>query len=161
MAGIDPKIRMPAKGDPLTSRQVETISTWIDQGANWPASATVVLADKCDHWAFKPLTDPQPPAVNDGGWSRTPIDRFIFAKLQEKGLHPAPPADKRTLLRRVYFDITGLPPTPEEMSAFLSDASPDAYEKMVDRLLASPALRRALGAALDGHRPLRRDARQR
>jgi hypothetical protein len=93
-------------------------------------------------WSLKPIVKPVPPAVASAkyaDWPRTPIDRFILAKLLEKGLEPAPPADRRTLLRRVTFDLTGLPPTPEEIDAFLADTSPDAYEKVVDRLLASPA----------------------
>ncbi|HET6251059.1 MAG TPA: DUF1549 and DUF1553 domain-containing protein [Tepidisphaeraceae bacterium] len=101
-------------------------------------AATLSSTDKADHWAFKPITHPDIPKTNDSGWARTPIDEFIFAKLAEKGMKPAPAADKRTLLRRVYFDLIGLPPTPEQMSAFLSDHSPDAYEKVVDSLLASP-----------------------
>ncbi|HKI36897.1 MAG TPA: DUF1549 and DUF1553 domain-containing protein [Gemmataceae bacterium] len=92
-------------------------------------------------WSLEPIVKPVPPAPSGkyAGWPRTPIDRFILAKLLEKGLEPAPPADKRTLLRRVTFDLTGLPPTPEEIDAFLADTSPDAYEKVVERLLASPA----------------------
>jgi hypothetical protein len=93
-------------------------------------------------WSLKPIVKPAPPAVpaaKYAGWPRTPIDHFILAKLLEKDLEPAPPADKRTLLRRVTFDLTGLPPTPEEIDAFLADDSADAYEKVVERLLASPA----------------------
>ncbi len=138
VAGRVPHKRMPAKGELLTPQQVQTLGAWIDQGATWPASASVVLTDKMDHWAFKPLTDPAPPPVSDAVWARTAIDRYILAKLEAKGLHPAPPADPRTLLRRVYFDVIGLPPTPEETAAFLADRSPDAYEKVVERLLASP-----------------------
>ncbi len=90
-----------------------------------------------DHWAFRPLRRPQPPAVN--GECTSPIDRFILARLEREGLPPLPPADRRTLLRRVTFDLTGLPPRPEEMAALLADDSPQAYERAVDRLLASPA----------------------
>src|SRR5436190_17714551 len=92
-------------------------------------------------WSLRPLTKPPVPSTPDGklkSWARTPIDHFILAKLSEKQLHPSPPADKRTLLRRVYFELTGLPPTPEEMAQYLGDKSKDAYEKVVDRLLASP-----------------------
>jgi hypothetical protein len=92
-------------------------------------------------WSLRPLVKPVPPAVRPSGfedWTRTPIDSFILAKLVEKGLHPSPPADRRTLLRRVTFDLTGLPPTADELAAFLADDSPDAYGKVVDRLLASP-----------------------
>ncbi len=90
ISGLDPKIRMPAKGDPLTAAQVETIRMWIDQGAAWPASASNVLADQFDFWSFKPLRNPAPPAVSNEAWVRTPIDRFILATLDSKGLHPAP-----------------------------------------------------------------------
>src|SRR5262249_6502834 len=91
-------------------------------------------------WSLQKLAKPIPPSngAGQGGWARTPIDRFILANLHEKGLTPAPKADKRTLLRRVTFDLTGLPPTPDEIAAFLKDDSPDAYEKVVDRLLRSP-----------------------
>src|SRR6516162_5872566 len=92
-------------------------------------------------WSLRPLVKPAPPATADagqGGWARTPIDRFILAKLREKGLSPSPEADKRTLLRRVTFDLIGLPPAPEEIDAFLKDNAPDAYERVVDRLLRSP-----------------------
>src|ERR1051326_564206 len=90
------------------------------------------------HWSLQPLLKPVVPQVKDQSWARTPIDQFILAKLEEKGLRPSLPAAKRTLLRRVYFDLIGLPPTPAEMDAFLEDRSPVAYERVVDRLLASP-----------------------
>ena len=90
------------------------------------------------HWSLQPLVKPARPKVKDKSWGRTPIDRFILAKLEEKDLKPSPAADKRTLLRRIYFDLLGLPPTPKEMEAFLADRSPEAYEKVVDQLLASP-----------------------
>ena len=89
-------------------------------------------------WSFRPVSEPAPPAVSDGGWSRNDIDRFVFAKLQAEGLTPAAEADRVTLIRRATFDLHGLPPTPAEVSAFVADPSPDAYEKLVDRLLASP-----------------------
>jgi hypothetical protein len=91
-----------------------------------------------DFWSLQKVKDQTPPTVKNAAWARTPIDRFILAKLEAKGLRPAPQADKVTLLRRATFDLTGLPPTPEEVDAFVADASPDAYEKVVDRLLASP-----------------------
>jgi hypothetical protein len=90
------------------------------------------------HWAFEPVRCPQVPAVRDASWPRTPIDRFILAKLEANGLAPAPPADRLTLLRRVTFDLIGLPPAPEEIEAFVSDASSDAFDKVIERLLASP-----------------------
>jgi hypothetical protein len=111
----------------LTAAQIEIIKNWIDSGAKWET-----------HWSFLPPRRPDPPAVQNESWVRTPIDRFVLAKLEKEGLHPSPEADKATLLRRVTFDLTGLPPTPAELEAFLADKSPQAYEKVVDRLLASP-----------------------
>jgi hypothetical protein len=93
---------------------------------------------KAEHWAFRPLTKPAIPVTKDTGWVRNPIDAFVLNKLESKGMNFSPEADRRTLIRRVYFDLTGLPPTPDEVRAFAEDASPDAYEKLVDRLLASP-----------------------
>jgi hypothetical protein len=121
--------RMPPKDNaPLTAGEVATIRAWIDQGAKWPEySATA--ANK-PHWAYQPLRTTA---------DAKSIDAFIHAKLREKGLSPSPPAEKRVWLRRVTFDLTGLPPTPEEMNAFLNDASPEAFAIVVDRLLTSPA----------------------
>jgi mono/diheme cytochrome c family protein len=122
-------MRMPpaASGHKLTPAQIETIKTWIDSGANWQR-----------HWAFVAPVRPGLPAVKQAAWVRTPIDRFVLAKLEQEGLAPSPEADKATLLRRVTFDLTGLPPTPNELQAFLSDNSANAYEKVVDRLISSP-----------------------
>ncbi len=114
-------------GKVLTPQQIELLRTWIDQGAPYAA-----------HWAFVAPVKAPPPKVADAGWVRNPIDQFILARLEREGLHPSPEADKTTLIRRVTLDLTGLPPTPAEVDAFLADASPDAYEKVVDRLLASP-----------------------
>ena len=90
------------------------------------------------HWAFLPLKKIAPPKVKNKAWAKSPIDKFILAKLEARGLLPAPPADKRTLIRRATFDLIGLPPTPEEVDAFLADSSPDAFARVVDRLLDSP-----------------------
>ncbi len=117
----------PYSGRKLTPTQIETIKSWIDSGAKWET-----------HWAYVPPKRPELPAVQDTKWVRNPIDRFVLAKLEKGGLHPSPETDKTTLLRRVTFDLTGLPPTPAELKAFLDDKSPSAYEKVVDRLLASP-----------------------
>jgi hypothetical protein len=103
--------------------------------AGWPSGAA--RADG-DWWSLRPLARPAVPVVKDASWCRTPFDRFILAALEEKGLHPSPPADRATLLRRATYDLHGLPPTPEEIDAFLNDSSTDAYEKVIDRLLASP-----------------------
>ena len=110
------------------------------------------------HWAFQPVAKVgRRRRSSDAAWVRNPVDAFVLARLEERGWTPAPPADRAELIRRVTFDLTGLPPTPEEVEAFVDDASPDAYERVVDRLLAPPALRRALGPALARRGPLRRD----
>lgn len=137
VAGTHADLKMPPSGTPLTARQVGLLRAWIDQGAPWPDSADTV-ADARQHWAYRPLVKPPVPAVKNTAWVSTPVDAFLLARLESQGMKPSPPADKRTLLRRVTFDLIGLPPTPEESDAFLKDETPDAYEKVVDRLLASP-----------------------
>jgi Protein of unknown function (DUF1553)/Protein of unknown function (DUF1549)/Planctomycete cytochrome C len=123
----DPEARMPYHAPPLPSKQIELLRRWIKEGAKWE-----------DHWAFV-APKPQPlPTVKQSGWIRQPLDRFILARLEKEVLAPSPEASKAELLRRVSFDLTGLPPTLEEQASFLADSSPDAYEKQVDRLLASP-----------------------
>src|SRR3984885_8062129 len=123
----DPEDRMPYHAPALSKQQVELIRKWIKQGAQW-----------ADYWAFVP-PQPQPfPGVQRANWARQPWDRLILKRLEREGLRPSPEADKVALLRRVSFDLTGLPPTAAEEQAFLADASPDAYQKQVDRLLASP-----------------------
>jgi hypothetical protein len=123
----DAEDRMPYHAPALSKQQVELIRKWIKQGAPWD-----------DYWAFVP-PKPQPsPGVQRANWARQPLDRFILARLEKEGLQPSPQAEKAALLRRVSFDLTGLPPTTAEDQAFLADTSPDAYEKQVDRLLASP-----------------------
>src|SRR6266567_3731554 len=111
----------------LSSREIDLLTHWIEQGAQWQK-----------HWAFIPPTRPELPEISDRSWPRNPIDYFVKAKLDAEGLKPAPEAAKRVLIRRVSFDLTGLPPTPPQVDAFLRDASPAAYEKVVDRLQASP-----------------------
>src|SRR5262249_45515235 len=107
--------------------QIELLRRWIEQGAKWQ-----------NHWAFIPPERPALPAVKDAAWPRNPIDRFVLARLEKEGLRPAPEAPRATLLRRVTLDLTGVPPTVQEMDAFLADKTPGAYERVVDRLLASP-----------------------
>ncbi len=102
------------------------------------ACSIALAEDRPDHWAFKSPTRPALPAVKDGAWTRNPIDRFVLARLEAEGLKPSPEADRTTLIRRLSLDLVGLPPTPEEVDAFVADTSPDAYERLVDRLLASP-----------------------
>ena len=124
-----PAMRMPPPGSgrTLTGKQVDTIRRWIDEGAKWE-----------EHWAYVPPIRPALPQVKDARWPRNPIDNFILARLEREGLKPSAEADKITLIRRLTFDLTGLPPTPAEISAFLADKSPTAYDNLVDRLLASP-----------------------
>lgn len=145
------KLKMPPTGK-LKDEDQASLRAWVQMGAPWPggeaaraaaakgtrANGRVITEEERKYWAFQPIKNVAPPAVKNEAWVRTPVDRFILAKLEEKGLQPAPAVDKGTLLRRVTFDLTGLPPTEQEMHAFLSDASPQAYEKVVERLLASP-----------------------
>jgi hypothetical protein len=143
------KPRMPM-GEELSEYQIGLLKQWIDKGASWPsdldaapspatqAAIKPISDEQRNYWAFRKPWRSQIPKVKNRSWVRTPIDAFILAKLEEKGLQPSPRADKRTLIRRVTFDLTGLPPTPEEIDAFLADRSPDAYRKVVKRLLANP-----------------------
>ena len=124
---------MPPVGPKLTEAQVALIAKWIDQGANWPATASAA-----PHWAWQPITHPAAPAVKRADWPVNEIDRFVLARLEKENIAPAPEADRATLLRRLSLDVTGLPPTPQEIANFLADARPDAYAREVDRLLASP-----------------------
>ena len=130
------KPAMPPIGERLTAGQVELIRQWIALGAIDDA-ADATAEPETAWWSLRPVIRPEPPASNST-WPRTPIDRFILAKLSEKGLRPSAEASRRTLIRRLTFDLHGLPPTPQEVTAFLDDSSSDAYEKLVDRLLASP-----------------------
>ena len=125
----DKDMRMPPawSGRELTREQIERIRQWIDQGAEWQM-----------HWSFIPPKRPSLPQVKEDAWPRNPIDSFVLARLEGEGLSPSPEADKETLIRRVTLDLTGLPSTPAEVDAFLADKSPQAYEKVVDRLLRSP-----------------------
>src|SRR5207248_1583053 len=112
---------------------------WIDQGAKAPAEETVAAALAASkHWAFRPPIRPPEPAVKNAGWVRNPIDRFILARLEKEGIAPSPEADRVTLVRRLSLDLLGLPPGPEETDEFVNDLRPDAYERLVDQLLASP-----------------------
>ena len=141
-------IAMPPKGK-LTDPEVAALVDWVKAGAPWPGGPGKAAgkgagrglgfsADDRAWWAFQPVREPSIPVVDDRGWSRGPLDRFLFARMKAEGLTPAPEADKLTLIRRATFDATGLPPTPAEVDAFLADDSPDAYESLVDRLLGSP-----------------------
>ena len=131
--------QMPYGGPPLPAEQIQLIRQWIDSGAPGPDStAPLAAVPPVKHWAYTmPVRWPSP-AVKNSAWCRTPIDNFVLARLEKEGLSPAPEASKETLLRRLSLDLIGLPPTTQEMDAYLADKSPDAYEKQVDRLLASP-----------------------
>ena len=146
-------LQMPPKGQ-LPATEVKVLEEWIRLGApdprTGPVSAAVVTTKSArvidvnegrKFWSFRPVENPPVPRVRDenAAWIKTPVDAFILARLEEKGLKPAPPADKRTLIRRATFDLTGLPPTPAEIDAFVADTSPDAFQHVVERLLHSPA----------------------
>jgi len=139
-------LQMPPK-KALLPEQVADLEAWVKGGAVWPqetgsrvATKKVFNLDKRkqEHWCWQPVLDATPPAVKSAEWPRNAVDHFILARLEEKGLKPAPAADRRTLIRRVTFDLTGLPPAPAEVEAFVRDPSPDAFSKVVDALLASP-----------------------
>jgi hypothetical protein len=142
----DKYLQMPPK-ERLTREQVSDFEKWIQLGAPDPRTRTepvLIPSDEINFeaakkfWSFQPISKPALPEVKNPSWPGSPIDHFILAKLEEKGLAPAPPTDKRTLIRRATFDLIGLPPAPEEIEAFLADDSPGAFEKVIDRLLASP-----------------------
>ena len=153
----DHTLQMPPKGR-LAEAEISLLREWVKRGAPWPEervgrgdegkrgskdlttrrpNVTTPHGD-LNFWSFRPLAKTPLPAVKDNAWIRSPIDRFILAKLEAKGIKPSPPADRRTLIRRLTFDLIGLPPTQEEVEAFVADWSPDAFEKVTDRLLASP-----------------------
>ena len=145
----DDRVQMPPDGK-LSEAEIASLTAWVKQSAVWPdgeapvgpasgrpTARKITEVDRA-HWAFQPVRDGEPPGVADEGWPHGAIDRFILAGLEAAGLSPCEPADKRTLLRRATFDLIGLPPTPEETAAFLADESPEAFETVIERLLASP-----------------------
>jgi hypothetical protein len=141
----DDNLRMPPKNKKLASAQIANLEAWVKMGAPDPRDSKAGLAkvetirEKArTHWAFQPIREPKIPAVRNKKFARTPVDNLILARLEAARLAPSPMADKHTLIRRATFDLTGLPPTPEEAAAFEADKSPDAFAKVVDRLLASP-----------------------
>ncbi len=144
---VDADERMPSKGPPLEAQEVAVLRKWIEEGASWPEVAgsavtarkeMVVTRDDREHWAYRKLHTVPVASVKDANWGHGVIDRFILSALEARGIRPNAMADRRTLIRRVYFDVLGLPPTPKEVEEFVADASPDAYEKLVERVLASP-----------------------
>ncbi len=146
----DPEEKMPPKAETLTLEQVATLTAWVKMGAPFPEGPSassdnpkgpIAVRDTSagkKHWAWQPIRSPQIPAVQHTAWVKTPVDNFIAAKLERGGLAPAEQADRATLIRRAYFDLVGLPPMPWEVQAFLDDKTPTAWEKVIDRLLASP-----------------------
>jgi hypothetical protein len=143
VAGSEKGKVMPPEGERLSAEQVILLRAWIDQGADWPeeASRTIAKAEsnpKKVHWAFLVPHHPKEPKIRNRKWVRNPIDSFVLSRLETEQIQPSPEADPATLIRRVSLDLTGLPPTPQEVDEFLADNRPDAYERLVDRLLASP-----------------------
>ena len=141
------KRRMPKEGQPLSGEEIATLSRWIRDGAAWPpVKLPATLGQsiewyeplKREHWAWQPLKDPALPSVGEGSWARDDLDRYILAGLRKAGLEPVEDADAATLLRRVRFDLTGLPPDAGEIDAFLKDRTPGKFARFVDGLLASP-----------------------
>jgi hypothetical protein len=141
VAGLDPDLKMPP-GDrpPLGADEVGLLRAWIEQGAKWPqdGAAAAAQAPRSAHWSFQPVRSPAPPRVSDPGRVRNPIDAFVLARLDAEKLTPSAEADRVTLIRRLSLDLLGLPPEPREVEDFLADTRSDAYERLVDRLLASP-----------------------
>jgi Protein of unknown function (DUF1553)/Protein of unknown function (DUF1549)/Planctomycete cytochrome C len=145
---VDPNLKMPL-GSKLKEQEISDLTSWVKMGAPWPESAKmsqltktvgefIVLPEQRAFWSFQPIRKPALPEVKEKDWVKTPIDRFVLAQLEARGMKPAGAAAKRTLIRRASFDLTGLPPTPEQVEAFLNDSSPNAFSEVVDRLLASP-----------------------
>ena len=149
--GYDGEMKMPPSGK-LKDHEIAALTEWVKMGAPWPGAVPSAASEsrpknsaarsgaeeEKGFWSYQPLKDNTSPQVKNEAWAQSPIDRFILRSLEEKNLKPAPPADKLTLLRRATFDLTGLPPTESEMRDFLADQSPDAFKKVVERLLASP-----------------------
>lgn len=145
IAGIDPEQAMPPDGDRMSPEEIGLIRTWIDQGAIWPASEEIPDPRKekyRSHWAFQPLQQPPLPVplnYRSASWVRTPVDQFVANQIETSKLEPAPAATREELLRRVHFDLTGLPPSPDRVRTFLADNSPEAYSQLVEELLGSNA----------------------
>ena len=143
VGGLVEGVIMPPVGERLTTNQIGVLRAWIDQGALWPDEGGDAVSEESGqkpeltHWAYQPLEKPDPPAVKNSRWVRNPIDAFVLARLEEEGVSPSPQASKYTLIRRVSLDWTGLPPSPREVAAFVADAGPRAFEKVVERLLES------------------------
>src|SRR5437773_921038 len=142
VGGADPEVVMPPAGPRLSEVEVGLFRAWIDTGAVWPQEVVFDggqgARPKSSHWSFQPILHPQPPSVQRASWLKNPIDAFVLAKLESEGIEPSPEAEREKLIRRLSLDLTGLPPTPDEVAGFMADARPDAYQRQVDRLLDSP-----------------------
>jgi hypothetical protein len=142
----DPDLRMPPRNKKLATDQIATLEAWIKMGAplppptapGLPGALTDIARARASHWAFQKVQKPAAPSVKNSSWVKTPVDNFVLALLEKKQLKPAPAAQRRVLIRRVTYDLIGLPPTREEVEAFVNDKQPDAYPQLVERLLASP-----------------------
>lgn len=145
IAAIEYRDREMPPGGKLTQPEIDSLRQWVEDGAYWPSATRLtrvhgktITAEERNHWAFRPIAAPPPPMLEDPSWVREELDRFVAAAQQRRGTTPAPPADPATLLRRLHFDLTGLPPSPETLQRFLENHSEQAFEQLVDRLLASP-----------------------
>ena len=142
VGGADPEVVMPPAGPRLSEVEVGLFRAWIDTGAVWPQEVVFDggqgARPKSSHWSFQPILHPQPPSVQRASWLKNPIDAFVLAKLESEGIEPSPEAEREKLIRRLSLDLTGLPPTPDEVASFMADSRPDAYQRQVDRLLDSP-----------------------
>jgi hypothetical protein len=140
VAGLDPDLHMPPRGPALTADEIGRLRAWIDQGAKWPKESVTTTSprSKASHWAFQPPRRWPAPRVANRPWVRNDLDAFVLARLEAEKITPSAEADRVTLIRRLSLDLLGLPPTPQEVDEFLQDTRPDAYERLVDRLLASP-----------------------
>jgi cytochrome c553 len=142
----DADLQMPPKGGKLSDKEIADLTAWVKMGAPDPRVAVASAGSKMTglndtaraHWAYQPVKQPAVPEVKNASWVKSPVDAFILAKLEENGMRPSPPASKQTLIRRATYDLIGLPPTPEEVKGFEQDGSPNAFEKVIDRLLATP-----------------------
>ncbi|MEX2112664.1 MAG: PSD1 and planctomycete cytochrome C domain-containing protein, partial [Pirellulales bacterium] len=139
---VDDELKMPPDGK-LADDAIAPLADWISRGAPWPSDAVIATGEGApdawkSHWAFQPLEAPPQPAVKQADWPQTPLDVFVLAQLEGQGLAPSPPADRRTLIRRASYDLLGLPPTAEEVEAFANDPNPRAFDRVIERLLASP-----------------------
>ena len=170
----DENLKMPPKGR-LTDKDAAVLAKWAADGLAMPAGdrqaavpepkahpkGGVVTAEAKRYWAYQPVRQPAVPVVKAKEWVKSPVDAFVLARLEARGLSPVGPAGRVALARRAYYDLLGLPPTPEQVDAFVNDPSPDAWEKLIDALLGVAALRREVGPALARRGPVRRDQRVR